>query len=254
MITFNNVSKTFDLGKRSQTVFSGINFELNEGEFFCLLGPSGCGKSTLLNILAGFEDATTGVVTRNGMAISEPGPDRGVIFQTFEALFEWLNVRENVELPLKLKKVPKAKRAELVDEYLDLVGLHGQDRKYPGQLSGGMKQRVQLARVLANSPEVLLMDEPFGALDSQTRRAMQAELLRIWAAHRKTVLLITHDIDEAIALADRIAVMSAGPHSRIAATFEVNLARPREHGPGFLELWNSIDATLERPTRKADER
>ncbi|WP_100809645.1 ABC transporter ATP-binding protein [Microbacterium sp. BR1] len=164
---------------------------------------------------------------------------------------EWLNVRENVELALKVKKMPKRERTRVTEEYINLVGLEGQERKYPGQLSGGMKQRVQLARVLANSPEVLLMDEPFGALDSQTRRAMQSELLRIWAADRKTVLLITHDIDEAIALADRIAVMSAGPNAHIAKTFDVDLPRPRAHGTEFVELWNAIDASLERPSRKA---
>lgn len=244
LIIFDGVAKEYNAGESRHVVFEEINLEIHEGEFLCLLGPSGCGKSTFLNMLAGFEVPTRGRVTVGGQQVHGTGRDRGVVFQTSEALFDWLDVAGNVELALKVKGVKKQERQRIRETYLSLVGLKGQNRKFPNQLSGGMRQRVQLARLLANDPQILLMDEPFGALDSQTRRSMQVELVRIWNQSRKTVLFITHDIDEAIMLADRIVVMSSGPGAVIADSINVDFERPRQHGPRFMELWNRIDAKL----------
>ena len=245
LISFERVGKSYPVGAGSHVVFENITLQIERGEFLCLLGPSGCGKSTFLNMLAGFEPPSQGRVSMAGAQVTGTGRDRGVVFQTSEALFDWLDVAGNVELALKVKGIDRATRREIRARYLDLVGLTGQERKFPAQLSGGMRQRVQLARLLANDPEVLLMDEPFGALDSQTRRSMQQELSRIWSQSRKTVLFITHDIEEAIMLADRIVVMSAGPSAEIADSIVVDLERPRQHGPRYMELWNRIDTTLQ---------
>jgi NitT/TauT family transport system ATP-binding protein len=216
---------------------SGIDLDIEEGEFICLLGPSGCGKSTVLMAVAGFVAPNEGNLRLGGHPVVGPSPECGVVFQNSEALFDWLTVRQNVAFGPRMRGVPRARQREIVDEYLGLVGLRHAADKYPGQLSGGMRQRVQIARVLANEPRVVLMDEPFGALDAQTREVMQRELDRIWRAHRSTVVFVTHDIDEAILLADRVVVMTAGPNARIKNCYPVDLPRPRqESSAGFGDL------------------
>jgi len=222
-------------------IVSGINLQVAAGEFVCLLGPSGCGKSTLLNLVAGFLPATTGRVSAGGKPVQGPGMDRGVVFQSTEALFPWLTVRENVEYGPRMRGVPRARRAEAVAHYLELVGLsHAADR-FPGELSGGMRQRTQLARVLVKEPSVVLMDEPFGALDAQTREVMQAEVDRIWRATRPTILFITHDIWEAILLGDRIVTMTAGPDATFKTVAPVAIPHPRElTAPAAVELYREL--------------
>jgi NitT/TauT family transport system ATP-binding protein len=200
-----------------------FDLEIAAGELFCLLGTSGCGKTTVLNIVAGFEAASGGAVEIAGQAIKGPGADRGVVFQGDDSLYPWLTALGNVEFGLRMRRMKRGLRDERARAYLDLVGLNGQEAKHPPELSGGMKQRIQIARVLANEPQILLMDEPFGALDAQTRAVMQQELVKIWRATGKTVLFITHDIDEAVTLATRIGVMHAGPESRIKGIVEVDL-------------------------------
>ena len=187
-----------------------VDLEIAEGEFVALLGPSGCGKSTLLNILAGFEDNSEGTALIDGSSIGRPGPDRGVVFQE-AALFPWLTVWENVVFGPKMQGVARAEYEERARELLEIVGLQDFAKAYPSQLSGGMRQRVGIARVLVMRPRALLMDEPFGALDAQTRLAMQELLLRVWEKLNTTVVFVTHDIDEAILLADRVCVMTARP-------------------------------------------
>jgi NitT/TauT family transport system ATP-binding protein len=200
-----------------------LELDIEAGGFFCLLGTSGCGKTTILNMVAGFEAATSGKIEIAGRTIRGPGADRGVVFQGDDSLYPWLSALGNVEFGLRMRRLPRKQRSELAHRYLDLVGLHGQDNKHPAELSGGMKQRIQIARVLANEPDMLLMDEPFAALDAHTREAMQHELLKIWRTTGKTVLFITHDIDEAITLATRIGVMHAGPASRLKGMINVTL-------------------------------
>jgi NitT/TauT family transport system ATP-binding protein len=216
-----DVTKVYRSLKGSDyTALRDFNLEIGTGEFFCLLGTSGCGKTTVLNMLAGFEHATTGRIEVANRAINGPGADRGVVFQGDDSLYPWLTALGNVEFGLRMRGVPRRERQEQARRYIELVGLRGQEHKHPPELSGGMKQRIQIARVLANEPDILLMDEPFGALDAQTRAVMQQELGRIWRATGKTVVFITHDIDEAVALATRIGVMYAGPGSRLKAVIE----------------------------------
>jgi NitT/TauT family transport system ATP-binding protein len=223
-ITFENVSKTF-VGQKKVRALDGISLTINEGEFVALLGPSGCGKSTLLNLLAGFEKTTEGNLLFDGQTVTRPGPDRGVVFQE-AALFPWLNVWENVVFGPQVQGVARSDYESRAHGLLKLVGLEAFADALPVQLSGGMRQRVGIARVLAMSPRALLMDEPFGALDAQTRLAMQQLLLDVWQSLGTTVLFVTHDIDEAILLSDRICVMSARP-GRIMRTIPITLARPR---------------------------
>jgi NitT/TauT family transport system ATP-binding protein len=223
-ITFENVSKTF-VGQKEVRALDSISLTINEGEFVALLGPSGCGKSTLLNLLAGFEKKTEGTLLFDGQTVTRPGPDRGVVFQE-AALFPWLNVWENVVFGPQVQGVARSDYESRARGLLKLVGLEAFADALPVQLSGGMRQRVGIARVLAMSPRALLMDEPFGALDAQTRLAMQQLLLDVWQSLGTTVLFVTHDIDEAILLSDRICVMSARP-GRIMRTIPIALARPR---------------------------
>jgi NitT/TauT family transport system ATP-binding protein len=223
-ITFENVSKTF-MGQKEVRALDGISLSINEGEFVALLGPSGCGKSTLLNLLAGFEKTSEGTLLFDGKTVTRPGPDRGVVFQE-AALFPWLNVWENVVFGPRVQGVARADYEAKARGLLKLVGLEAFADALPVQLSGGMRQRVGIARVLAMSPRALLMDEPFGALDAQTRLAMQQLLLDVWQSLGTTVLFVTHDIDEAILLSDRICVMSARP-GRIMRTIPIALPRPR---------------------------
>ena len=206
----------------------GIDLTIEAGEFVCVLGPSGCGKSTLISAAAGFERVSHGQVHIDGKPVKGPSQDTGMVFQSSEALFDWMSVRKNVEYGPKMRGVSAARRRTIADEYLALVGLaHCADR-LPAQLSGGMRQRAQIARVLANEPRVVLMDEPFGALDAQTRQVMQHELDRIWRTSGCTIVFVTHDIDEAIMLADRVVVMTAGPRAGIKSVYPVDLPRPRD--------------------------
>jgi NitT/TauT family transport system ATP-binding protein len=233
-------------GVEAAPVLSRFNLDITEGEFFCLLGPSGCGKTTVLNLMAGFLQPTSGTLTLAGRPIGGPGVDRTVVFQGDDALFNWLRTIDNVAFGLRMRGVAEARRHEIAREYLHLVHLDGQENKYPGELSGGMKQRVQIARVLATDPKILLMDEPFGALDAQTRSRLQDELVEIWRKTSKTIVFITHDIAEAVLLADRIGVMTSGPGSRLGAIMPVDLPRPRRRGnPGFGAMWEHINALIE---------
>lgn len=232
----------------SYTAVEDVDLAVRQGEFLCLLGPSGCGKSTLLSLMAGFEKASAGTVELDGEPVTGPRSGLGVVFQSSDALFDWLTVEDNIGFGPRMRGLGKAERAGIVEEHLRLVGLSGAASKRPPQLSGGMRQRVQIARVLANSPEIVLMDEPFGALDAQTRAVMQRELDRIWRDRKSTVVFVTHDIDEAIVLADRIAVMTAGPAAGIKSVYDVDLPRPRdEDSAAYLELRHLIrdDITIE---------
>ena len=223
-VTFNHVGKTFH-GIRDVPALNDVTFAVEDGEFVALLGPSGCGKSTILNLLAGFERPSAGAVAIDGASIEGPGPDRGVVFQE-AALFPWLNVWDNIIFGPQVQGLPRAMYEPLTREMIKLVGLDAFADALPVQLSGGMRQRVGLARVLVMQPRALLMDEPFGALDAQTRLSMQQLLLDVWQSRRTSVLFVTHDIDEAILLSDRVLVMSARP-GRIARTIPISLERPR---------------------------
>jgi NitT/TauT family transport system ATP-binding protein len=212
---------------QGHAIVSDVNLAIAPGEFVCLLGPSGCGKSTLLNVIAGFVPAT-GKILVGGRPISGPGIDRGVVFQSAEVLFPWLTVKQNVEYGPSIRGVGRREREELALGFLRLVGLAHAADKYPPELSGGMRQRVQIARVLANEPSVILMDEPFGALDAQTREVLQREVARIWRATGATIVFVTHDIGEAIILGNRIVTMTAGPAARIKTIASVDLPYPRD--------------------------
>jgi NitT/TauT family transport system ATP-binding protein len=218
-----------------------VSFSVGDGEFVTIVGPSGCGKSTLLMLIAALLHPTGGRILLNDKPVTVPGSDRALVFQDF-ALLPWRNVLKNVELGLELKGVPAGKRHEIARRYVAMVGLRAFERHYPHQLSGGMRQRVGIARALSVEPEVLLMDEPFGALDAQIRQVMAAELLRIWERDRKTILFVTHDIDEAIFLADRVIVMSASP-GRIIREMPIDLPRPRR-----LDIRNTAAFTSYRQT------
>lgn len=251
-----NLNKTFhDSG--GVHALQDIDLTVNEGEFVVLVGPSGCGKSTLLNIIGGLETASSGIVTLDGREVTQPGADRGMVFQGY-SLFPWLNVRNNVEFGLKMKGVPLRQREETAREYLKLVGLDEFENALPRQLSGGMRQRAAIARTLANKPDVLLMDEPFGALDAQTRVVMQEFLALVARETKMTVIFVTHDIDEAILLADRVCVMSRRPGT-ISDIIDVAILQDRTRNvlvsPEFLAikkrimdmLWlESVDAAMGR--------
>ncbi|WP_298838213.1 ABC transporter ATP-binding protein [Clostridium sp.] len=221
-----DVSKEFISKHKKTSTLENFNLEITKGDFVCILGPSGCGKSTLLNILAGLEKATTGVVLLNGNEITGPGPDRTVMFQE-AALFPWLKVIDNVEFGMKMAGMPKEDRYKKAIHYLKMVHLSKFQDSYVYELSGGMKQRVALARALSLDSEILLMDEPFAALDSQTKMMLQQELQRIWVNTKKTIIFITHNAEEAVYLANRVVVMAANP-GRIKQEFRIELARPRE--------------------------
>lgn len=219
------VSKIFQARDRSIPALDATSLEVAAGEFVCLLGPSGCGKSTLLSIIAGLEPASSGTVFVDGREVRGPGTDRVLLFQE-AALFPWLDVQRNVEFGLRQARVARAERAATARRFIDLVNLSGFEHSYVHQLSGGMRQRAAIARALAIDPEVLLMDEPFGALDALTRDRLHAELEGIWTATRKTVLFVTHNVREAIALGDRVMVFAPRP-GRIVREFRIDLPRPR---------------------------
>jgi NitT/TauT family transport system ATP-binding protein len=235
-IRIEGVSMTFDNGV---TALERINLELAENSFTCLLGPSGCGKSTLLGMIAGFVQPTAGRVLVDGAPVSGASADRGVVFQEY-ALFPWRTAIGNVEFGPLMRRQPRAQRRSLALDYLALVGLAGHESKYPSELSGGMKQRVAIARAFANSPSVLLMDEPFGALDAQTREILQEEMVRIWQRERKTVVFVTHSISESLFLADQIVVMATKPGT-IKTVIDVDLPHPRERTEaGFIALEREV--------------
>jgi NitT/TauT family transport system ATP-binding protein len=224
LVSFRRVTKIYrSLQGVDYPAVERFELDIEAGEFFCLLGPSGCGKTTVLKMLAGFEAPTSGQIVMDGRLVTGASRDRGVVFQGDDSLYGWLTAVENVEFGLRMQGVGKAERRERALRYLDLVGLTGQERKYPAELSGGMKQRIQIARALVNEPTMLLMDEPFAALDAQTRSLMQIELANVWQTTRTTVLFITHDIDEAIALGSRIGVMRAGPRSDVKGVIDIAL-------------------------------
>jgi len=232
-----NLSMVFMRDGKTTPVLQNINLEVANGEFLCLVGPSGCGKSTMLNIMGGFLSPTSGTVRIDGEVVQGPDPRRIFVFQE-RGVFPWLTVEGNIGFGLS--KLSRTERAERIAHYVKLVGLGGFEEAYPSELSGGMKQRLEAARALAVNPDMLYLDEPFGALDSITRLVMRKELLRIWEAERKTVVFVTHDIDEAVQLADRVVVMSARP-AVIQRVVNIDIAHPREiSSPRYLELRDGI--------------
>ena len=241
-----NVSKTFiQKGTQEVPVIRDVSLEVNENELVVILGPGQCGKSTLLRIIAGLEEPDTGSISLEGKPIHGPGPDRGLVFQGY-MLFAWKTVQNNVELGPRLRGMPAAERKKIAKHYIELVGLNGFEHHYPHQLSGGMKQRVGIARAYANNPNVLLMDEPFGQLDAQTRIFMQHEVARIWEHEKRTVLFVTNNIDEALFLGDRIVLMEGKLPGKIKKEYQVNLPRPRDHTDmAFLQLREQITAETE---------
>jgi ABC-type nitrate/sulfonate/bicarbonate transport system, ATPase component len=263
MIQFNNVSKTFKVrnaaeGRGAFTTFTAVkdvNLEVKDGEFMVIVGPSGCGKSTLLDMLGGLTKPSSGEILQGGRPITGPGLDRGIVFQQY-ALFPWKTAKQNIEFGLEAKGVPRKERSERASYFLALVGLAGFEQRYPHELSGGMKQRVAIARSLAYDPEVLLMDEPFAALDAQTRETLQGELLRIWEQTKKTIIFITHGIDEAVYLGQRVAVMTSRPGT-IKEIIDIPIdTRGAEEDvrslPAFGELRHQIWELLREEVSKAE--
>jgi len=244
------LSKAFTESNKTVRALDRFELDIKDGEFICLLGPSGCGKTTVLRIVAGLESKSAGKVLVHGRAVDSAGSDRGMVFQEF-ALFPWRTVRRNIEFGLEMRGAPPEVRHRESSRLINLVGLKGFEDTHPRQLSGGMKQRVGIARALANNPAVLLMDEPFGSLDAQTRNLMQRELLRIWAATKKTILFVTHSVDEAVFLADRIVVMTARP-GKVRETIEVGLPRPRDRtSKEFISVRGKVLAELDEEFEKA---
>lgn len=244
LLVIEDVAKVYPTPEGNHTVLSGVNLTVHQGEFICLIGHSGCGKSTLLNMVAGFSRPTYGEVLLKGKRITEPGPDRMMVFQNY-ALLPWLSAFENIYLAVDAVYTnrPHSKKKEMVSELLEMVGLSESADKKPSQLSGGMKQRVAIARALAIRPEILILDEPFGALDAITKEELQEELLKIWTEYRVTVLMITHDIDEALFLADRLVMMTNGPAAHIGEVLDIPFQRPRNRArlmenPQYYELRN----------------
>lgn len=236
-LSVEHLDMKFDRDGKSTPVLENINLEVSNGEFLCLLGPSGCGKSTLLSLMAGFISPTRGKIRIDGEAVRGPDPRRIFVFQE-RGVFPWLTVEGNIGFGLF--KLPRAEHERRIAHYVQLVGLKGFEKAYPHELSGGMKQRLEVARALAVNPDMLFLDEPFGALDSITRLIMRGELLRIWEAERKTIIFVTHDIDEAVQLADRVVVLSARP-ARVQQIVEIDIAHPRDISSArYLELRDGI--------------
>lgn len=269
-LSIRNVSKVFPgqrglvkrlTGKTSRdfVAIQDINLEIEPNTFVSIIGPSGCGKSTLLNMIAGLSPISGGEILLNGQPITGPGPDRGMVFQNY-ALMPWMTVEENLRFAVETvdPKISAKKRDRIIKEHIQLVGLVGAERKHPHELSGGMRQRVGIARALAINPQMLLMDEPFGALDALTRGFLQEEIERIWEQQRKTVIMITHSIEEALLLSDRIIMMTRGPAARIDEILEVPFPRPRnreaiEQHPAYHELKAEMESHLFRETRAVEE-
>jgi NitT/TauT family transport system ATP-binding protein len=232
------VRKVFRVKGEEVIALDGLSLEVRAGELVTLVGTSGCGKSTFLRLVAGLSEPTSGLIEVDGRPVQGPGPDRGMVFQSY-TLFPWLSALDNIRFVLRKQPVSERERDEIARHHLNMVGLTGFERAYPSQLSGGMKQRVAIARALAYNPAILLMDEPFGALDAQTRGLMQELLLKVWAESRTTILFVTHDVDEAIFLADRVYVMTARP-GRVRREIEVTLPRPREYEVELTEPFLAI--------------
>jgi NitT/TauT family transport system ATP-binding protein len=232
-----HVSKVFDRDGKSVPVLEDINLDVSDGEFICLVGPSGCGKTTLLNLTGGFLAPTRGAVTIDGQAVQGPDPRRILVFQE-RGVFPWLTVEGNIGFGLS--KLSRVEREQRIAHYVQLVRLQGFEHTYPSDLSGGMKQRLQVARALAVNPDILYLDEPFGALDSVTRHIMRGELLRIWQTERRTIIFVTHDIDEAVQLADRVVVLSSRP-AKIEDILTIDIAHPRSiSSPRYLQLRDEL--------------
>lgn len=245
MISCNKISKTFDTARGPVHVIDEISLDVKENEFVVLFGPGQCGKSTVINCLSGLETISSGSVMVNGKTVDAPGPDRGVVYQRM-ALFPWLTVMGNVSYGLKMRGMPKKERREKAQYYIDLVGLQGFENSYPSKLSGGMQQRVGIARAYCIEPEVLFMDEPFGHLDAQTRYLMQEDIMRIWEKEKRTVVFVTNNIEEAIYLADRIVVLTNCP-TRIKREYKIDLPRPRDYvDPQFLALREEITSIVDK--------
>ncbi|MBA5941816.1 MAG: ABC transporter ATP-binding protein [Methanophagales archaeon] len=221
-----NVTKMFKTEVGETCALEGVNLEVKPNEFLCIIGPSGCGKTTLLRLVAGLDHPNSGEIILDGKEVEGPSPDRGMVFQEF-SLFPWRKVIKNVTIGLEIRGVEKKERYRIAQKYIELVGLNGFENSYPYELSGGMKQRVAIARTLATEPAILLMDEPFGSVDAQTRNVLQEELLEIWTRTKKTILFVTHSVDEAIFLADKVAVMSVRP-GRITECKNIDIPRPRK--------------------------
>jgi NitT/TauT family transport system ATP-binding protein len=251
-----NIRKVYPAAPQPFVALEGVNLDVRAGEILCLLGPSGCGKSTLLNVLAGFERPSAGSASCDGAPIRGAGRDRVMFFQDAgSALFPWLTVEENVRFGLRVRRVPKTQWGQIIDTYLRMVDLDRHRDKFPAQLSGGMRQRLQIARALAVEPAVLLMDEPFAALDALTRRRMHAVLLEIWQRTKKTIVFVTHDIAEAITLGDRIGMMSAGPRSIISKIIELHLPRPRDLvDPAVARIFHELEQLLEPQLARSEQR
>ena len=245
-----SVAKTFPAGSGARLDAIGdISLAIRDGEFAALIGPSGCGKSTLLYMVAGFEKPSRGAVLMNGKVVDRPRPDRGIVFQEY-VLFPWLTVEGNIRFGLEVQRRTDAEAEARLDRLVRLVGLRGFEKAYPHTLSGGMQQRVAIARALAYDPEVLLMDEPFGSLDAQTKRRMIRDFVTVWEATRKTVVFVTHSVEEALLLADKVYLFSARP-SRIKQVFSVDLPRPRDIGaPTFVNLQRALLASLDEEVEK----
>lgn len=238
-VAMNSVAIAFD----DLTVLHEVDFHVEPGEFVCLLGPSGCGKSTLLSAIAGFVELSAGDLTSFGEPVKNINRHAGVVFQSSEALFEWLTAEQNVAYGPRMHGMSKAESKQIAKDFLTKVGLGPAAKKFPRELSGGMKQRVQIARVLANEPRLVLMDEPFGALDAQTRFVLQEELIRLWQRTGSSIVFVTHDIDESVMLADRIVVMTAGPEAKIKSEYRVTAPRPR-HRQDVVELYEQIQEDI----------
>jgi NitT/TauT family transport system ATP-binding protein len=235
-------------GTKTITAIKNLSFKASPHEFLCILGPSGCGKSTILNVIAGFIKPASGGVLVDGRKVEGSGPNRGVVFQR-HALFPWKTVMGNVEFGLRMRRLGKEERKSIAGQHIKMVGLDGFEHSYPAELSVGMEQRVGIARALANDPVIMLMDEPFGSLDAQTRITMQELLLKIWEAQRKTVIFVTHDIEEAVFLADRVLVLSASP-GRVKKEIRIRLPRPRDYAvtlsPAFIRVKEAVMRQLRR--------
>ena len=254
-VSIQAVSRVFETAKGQRTqALQPVDFEVRDNDFVTILGPSGCGKSTLLRIVAGLDHATSGRVLLDGVPVEGPGADRGMVFQSY-TLFPWLTIEQNIRFGLRERGMPEAQQKERAAYFIAKVGLRGFEQHFPKQLSGGMQQRTAIARALANDPKILLMDEPFGALDNQTRVLMQELLLGIWEAERKTVLFVTHDIDEAIFMANRVAVFSARP-GRIKTELAVDLPHPRHYtiktSPEFMDLKARLTEEIRTESMAAD--
>jgi nitrate ABC transporter ATP-binding subunit len=251
-IAIDGVGRVFHVDGAVVTAIERVNLDVGENEFVSIVGTSGCGKSTLLNMVGGLDEPTSGEIRIDGAIVDGPGRNRGFVFQSY-SLFEWMTVRRNIRFALEKSNISKAEKQELVDHFVKAVGLSGFENAYPKQLSGGMRQRVAIARALVYKPSILLMDEPFGALDAQTRGMMQELLLKVWEEHKVTVLFVTHDVDEAIFLADRVVVLASRP-GRVKKEIQIDLPRPRSFeivtDPEFAAYKREILADIREETLK----